>query len=167
MDRPAGGWLEAGRVGRPHGLDGSFYVRDATPRLLEAGREVVVDGRPSRIVRRAGDDRRPIIRLDGYADRRAAEALNGQQLLVQRTVAPELDADEWWAEDLVGCAVHDADREVGEVVRLLALPSCEVLEVARSDQPGELLVPLVSDAVRTVDVDRKRIDVDLRFLGAQ
>ena len=45
--------------------------------------------------------------------------------------APELGPDEWWAEDLEGCAVHDGDREVGTVRRLLALPSCEVLEVER------------------------------------
>jgi 16S rRNA processing protein RimM len=170
MGRPAGGWLQAGRVGRPHGLDGSFHVREASARLLELGAEVVIDGlptRPSRIVRRAGDDRHPIVRLEGHESRAAAEDLKGRQLLVPRDDAPELEDDEWWAEDLVGCNVRDADREVGTVVRLLALPSCEVLEVARSHGSGELLVPLVADAVRSVDVERKAIDVDLRFLGAE
>ena len=167
MDQPAGGWLQAGRVGRAHGLDGSFYVREAAPLLLEVGVEVLVNGRPLRIVRRSGDDRRPIIRLEGFEGRTAAEGLTGQRLMVRRSDAPELEADEWWADDLVGCAVHDAEREVGRVVRLLALPSCEVLEVARPDVTGELLVPLVSDAVRSVDVRSKRIDVDLRFLGAE
>jgi 16S rRNA processing protein RimM len=167
MDQPPGGWLQAGRVGRAHGLDGSFYVRDATPPLLELGAEVLVDGRPSRIVRRSGDDRRPIIRLEGFADRMAVESLTGQPMMVRRSDAPELEPDEWWADDLVGCAVHDAERAVGTVVRLLAMPSCDVLEVVRPDAAGELLVPLVSDAVRSVDVEGKRIDVDLRFLGAE
>ena len=36
-----------------------------------------------------------------------------------------------------------------------ALPSCEVLEVARRRRRPELLVPLVSDAVRAVDVERR------------
>jgi 16S rRNA processing protein RimM len=167
MDQPAGAWLQAGRVGRAHGLDGSFYVREATPPLLELGAEVLVDGRPLRIVRRSGDDRRPIIRLEDLDDRTAAEALTGQPLMVRRGDAPELEEDEWWADDLVGCTVHDGEREVGSVVKLLALPSCEVLEVARPDADRELLVPLVSDAVRSVDVRLKRIDVDLRFLGAE
>lgn len=167
MDHAAGGWLQAGRVGRAHGLDGSFHVRDPNPRLLELGAEVVIDGRPSRIVRRAGDHRRPIIRLEGFHDRPAAEGLNGRPLMVRRSDAPELEAEEWWADDLVGCAVHDGEREVGTVARLLAMPSCEVLEVTRPDGVGELLVPLVSDAVRSVDVELRRIDVDLRFLGAE
>jgi 16S rRNA processing protein RimM len=167
MDQPAGGWLQAGRVGRPHGLDGSFHVLEAAPTLLELDSVVVVGGRPWRIVRRAGHDRRPIIRLEGHETREAADALRGEPLLVSRSEAPELDSDEWWAEDLVGCSVHDAERDVGTVVRLLALPSCEVLEVERSGGGGELLVPLVADAVREVDIKRREIDVDLRFLGAE
>ncbi len=54
---------------------------------------------------------------------------------------------------------------IGRVTRLLALPSCEVLEVQRDDGAGELLVPLVRDAVREVDLETSAIDVDLRFLG--
>jgi ribosomal 30S subunit maturation factor RimM len=40
-----------------------------------------------------------------------------------------------------------------------------VLEVAREGTDGDLLVPLVADAVRDVDVDARTIDIDLRFLG--
>lgn len=167
MDPDAGRWLLAGRVGRPHGLDGSFHVREPVPALLVLGAEVMVNGSTTHVVRRAGDRQRPIVRLDGFEDRPAAEALNGEELLVARGEAPELEADEWWAEDLVGCRVHDAEREVGTVVRLLALPSCEALEVERASGQPELLVPLVSDAVREVDVERKRIDIDLRFLGVE
>ena len=165
MTQHAGGWLRAGLVGRPHGLDGSFYVREPTPALPEQGEQVLVDGRERTIVRRAGDDHRPIIRLGGCEDRDAAEALRGEPLLVPRSEAPELEEDEWWEEDLVGCAVRDGEREVGSVRRLLGLPSVEVLEVGRGDGQPDLLVPLVSDAVRSVDVERKLIDIDLRFLG--
>ena len=82
-----------------------------------------------------------------------------------RTDAPDLDEDEWWAEDLEGCAVRDGHREVGVVARLLALPSCEVLEVTRAGDAPDLLVPLVRDAVRDVDLEERVIDVDLQFLG--
>jgi ribosomal 30S subunit maturation factor RimM len=61
--------------------------------------------------------------------------------------------------------VHDGDRRIGVVRRLLALPSCEALEVARQDTTSDLLVPLVTDAVRGVDLERKKIEIDLRFLG--
>jgi 16S rRNA processing protein RimM len=54
----------AGRVGRPHGLDGSFHVTRPVPGLLAVGRAVRVGGRERAIVRRAGTDERPILRLE-------------------------------------------------------------------------------------------------------
>ena len=45
------------------------------------------------------------------------------------------------------------------------LPSVEVLEVVREDG-SELLVPMVGDAIRSIDVAARRIDVDLGFLDA-
>jgi 16S rRNA processing protein RimM len=60
--------------------------------------------------------------------------------------------------------VVDAGASVGTVRSLRALPSCEVLVVDRSGSE-ELLVPLIADAVRSVDVDADLIDVDLSFLG--
>ena len=157
--------MRAGTVGRPHGLDGSFHVADAVPQLLELGTEVYVAGVQRRIARRAGFDARPIVRLEGCDDRHGAQALGGQEILLARERAPELEEDEWWAADLQGCSVRDGSVEVGVVTRLIELPSCEVLEVARSGGGNPLLVPLVKDAVRAVDVQRRAIEVDLRFLG--
>lgn len=158
-------WLQAGRVGRPHGLDGSFLVADANALLLRATASVRLGEAERAIQRVAGHDNRLILRIEGCSDRDAAEALRGQPLLVLRDSAPELEEDEWWAQDLEGLTVRDGERQVGTVTRLLALPSCEVLEVQRSDGGEPLLVPLVSDAVRTVDLERQLIDIDLGFLG--
>jgi 16S rRNA processing protein RimM len=186
-------WLAGGVVGRPHGLDGSFHVLSPRPALLALGTTVRAAGRDAAVVRLAGTDERPIVRLAGVDTREAADALRGTELLVPRSVAPPLEDDEWWAEDLVGCRVVDGDRALGRVVRLMPLPSCEVLEVApeggggssasgsgergsgeggagasgSGDQPpaAPFLVPLVRDAVRRVDVGAKIIDVDVAFLG--
>jgi 16S rRNA processing protein RimM len=157
--------IAAGRVGRPHGLDGSFHVTQPVARLLAISDEILVDGRPERIERRAGTDDRPILRLAGHAGREAAEALRGAQLSVPAEHAPGLEPGEYWAHELEGCAVFDGERRIGEVRRMLPLPSCEALEVVRGEGGGELLIPMVRDAVRSVDVAARRIDVDLSFLG--
>ncbi len=157
-------WLPAGRVGRPHGLDGSFHVTRPRASLLRDGATVRVGGRETRVVRRAGTDERPILRLEGVASREAIEALRGSDLLCPRREAPSLGEQEWWAEDLQGCAVVDGAAPVGRVRELVGLPSCEALDVER-DTGAELLVPLVRDAIRSVDVRARLIDVDLAFLG--
>lgn len=163
---PAPDWLVAGRIGRPHGLDGSFHVTGARPRLLGHGNVIRVGERDAEVERLAGTDDRPIVRLTLAHTREAVEALRGQDLLVPRSVAPPLEEDEWYASDLEGLRVVDGAREVGFVSRLLPLPSCEALEVARPDG-RELLVPLVRDAVRSVDLDARTVDIDLDFLDEE
>jgi len=163
----------AGIVGRPHGLDGSFHVAAPAVGMLAVGATVGVAGLACEVQRLAGTATRPIVRVSGCADRDAAQALRGQELLVARGAIAPLDADEWWASDLEGCAVYDGEREVGVVQALVGLPSCEALQVrpaaelqgAAAVHAGLLLVPLVRDAVRGVDVGARRIDVDLAFLG--
>jgi 16S rRNA processing protein RimM len=156
--------IEAGHVGRPHGLDGSFHVTRPRAEMLVEGAALTVAGKRRAIVRRAGTDERPILRLEGCDGREAAEALRGEPLLVSRAELPALGEDEWWPEQLEGCRVRDGEREVGVVTGVRPLPSCEALEVERSDGGDELLVPLVRDAVRSVDVERREIDVDLGFV---
>ncbi len=161
----AGAPLPVGRVGRPHGLDGSFYVTRPQARLLTLGAEVTVAGQSAAIVRRAGTDQRPIVRLEGIEDRTGAEELRGLELTVDSRRAPALADGEWWAHELEGCVVRDGERLLGTVVRLIELPSCEALEV-RPAQGGEpVLVPFVKDAVRAVDPAAQQIEVDLEFLN--
>jgi len=159
----AGATMPIGRVGRPHGLDGSFYVTAARPRLLSPGTSVKVGGRSVALVRRAGTDRHPIVRLQGVEDREQARALRGMELTVDREAVPALEEDEWWAHELEGCEVFDGARRVGVVARMVEYPSCEALEAARDDG-GELLVPMVKDAIRSVRVQQRRIEIDLGFV---
>ena len=166
MTATTASFLSAGRVGRPHGLDGSFHVTRPRPVLLHLGATVHVAGTAALVERCAGTDDRPIVRLAGTTTREAVLALRGEDLLVSRSDAPPLPEGEYWAEDLSGCAVVDGDREIGTVVRMLPLPSCEVLEVRR-EGAGELLVPMVRDAVRSIDVAARRVDIDLSFLEGE
>jgi 16S rRNA processing protein RimM len=126
------------------------------PGDLVAGGVVYVDGAPRVIERLAGRSDKPIVRLAGCAAREDAEALRG---LVLEVPAAPLEEGEYWARDLVGCLVVDGAREIGVVARMLALPSCEALEV------GDRLIPMVRDAIRSIDLEARRIDVDMGFVG--
>ncbi len=150
----SGRLVTAGRVGRPHGLDGSFAVLDPQAELV-AGVVVSVAGREWRVERRSGSEERPLLRLEGVGDRAAVAALAGELLLVSESHAP-LGEGEWLAADLVGCRVEG----LGPVRRVLPAPSCDLLELE-----GGTLVPLIADAVRAIDLPRRRISVDRRFLG--
>jgi 16S rRNA processing protein RimM len=157
--------MQAGRVGRPHGLDGSFYVTQPRPRLLTLGSSVTVGAHTLAIIRRAGTDEHPIVGLEGVHDREAAGELRGLALTVPARAAPALAEGEWWAHELEGCQVLDGSRLVGTVSRLVELPSCEALEVQCAGGAGSLLVPMVKDAVRRIRAEERRIEIDLDFVA--
>jgi 16S rRNA processing protein RimM len=138
--------VTAGRVGKPHGRDGSFYVEGASHALPLNATLVLLDSTHT-ITRRAGTDERPVIRLSGVVD---PGAFRGELLLVDE----QLGNEEWLASDLLHCSVPGH----GRVVRVLDGPSCSVLEL----EDGTL-VPFVSDAIRSVS--RGEILIDEDFLG--
>jgi 16S rRNA processing protein RimM len=154
-------------VGRPHGTEGAFTVSEPTERLelLDAGRRVRVGGRELEVTWRKGTVERPLVKLAGTDGRDAAEALRGEPIEVSRAAVGELPEGEFLVDDLVGCAVVDGARAVGAVRDVLVLPAADVLEI-ESAEGSSLLVPLVADAVRSVDVPGKCIDVDMGFVNA-
>lgn len=157
-------WLSAGRVGKPHGLDGSFRVTRPRPELLASATTLRLGERDVVIVRRAGTDERPILRVEGITTPEQVRETRGTDLLCSRTEAPELPEGKWWPEDLAGLGVVDGGNPVGRVRRMVALPSCEALEVEREGAPM-IVVPMVADAIRSIDVDAGTVDVNLRFMG--
>ena len=141
--------VTAGRVGKAHGLDGSFYVDD--PRIgFELGARVRVADAEREVIRRAGTDDRPLIKLEGIDD---PAVIRGEILLVE----DELEEGEYLAADLIGCEVPG----LGRVERVLDAPSCPLLEVGEDG----VLVPLIGDAVKRIDLEAKIIEVDREFLG--
>lgn len=161
---------QLGRVGKAHGLDGSFTVTRPKGEHLTLGTVVTVGGVEREIVRRSGTDAKPILRLAGVDGIDAAEALRGTDLYVPRASLPALPDDEFWPEDLVGLPVRaTTGRPVGEVAEVLVMPSVDVLRVRWTAEPGraDLLVPLHRDAVPVFDVAARDVAIDLAFLDEE
>lgn len=159
--------MRVGFVGRSHGTVGAFVVRDPTARLelLEPGKAVSVSDRELVIASRKGTAARPIVQLTGVESREAARDLRGEAIEVVVSALEPLAEGEFLVDDLIGCEAFDGDRRVGRVSDVLLLPSVDALEVEREGAEA-LLVPLVADAVRSVDAEARRVDLDLGFLDA-
>ncbi|HZO92434.1 MAG TPA: ribosome maturation factor RimM [Candidatus Baltobacteraceae bacterium] len=100
---------------------------------------------------------RPLVAFDGIGDAAAAEPLVGATLALDRADVA-LAADEFFDDDLIGCALVDARGAVlGEVRAVEHYPAQDVLLVGAA----RAMVPLVREFVRAVDVRAKRIAVEL------
>ena len=140
-----------GKVGRPHGLDGSFFVEGPSdrPNAFARGTVVHVDGAPAEIVgSKRGAHGRPVIRLD-------RDVARGATIAVPREELPALEEDEYYTFQLVGLAVEEeGGRLLGRVREVLDYPANDVLEL-----DSGLSLPLVEACVRQVDLAAGRIVV--------
>ncbi len=154
---PSGPELVAvGRVGRPHGLDGFFFVEGASerPEVFAAGATLYVDGELAMVTAaKRGAGGRPVIRLDRRAER-------GAELAVPRETLPPLAGeDDFYVFELVGLVVEEeGGRVLGRVRDVLEYPANDVLEL---DSGASL--PLVEACVREVDLQGGRIVVSPGF----
>jgi 16S rRNA processing protein RimM len=144
-----------GKVGKPHGLDGSFFVEGPSdrPDAFARGAIVHVDGVPAEIVvSKRGAQGRPVIKLERTVPR-------GATLAVPRADLPALGDDEYYAFQLVGLAVEEeGGRALGRVRDVLDYPANDVLEL-----DSGVSLPLVEACVRQVDLAGGRIVVAAGF----
>jgi len=143
--------VPVGRVGRPHGVDGAFFVERPSDRaeVYAVGAELWAGGRPATVVvSRHGSGNRPVIKLDRPVER-------GTELAVPRKSLPRLPEDEYYVFELRGLAVEEeGGRFLGRVADVVDYPANDVLEL-----DSGLYLPLVEACVRSVDVQGGRIVV--------
>jgi 16S rRNA processing protein RimM len=136
-------------VGRPHGLDGAFFVEEPSddPRWFETGVHLLADGEEAEVVAaRRGAGGRPVIRLDRPVAR-------GTALEVTREDLPETGQDEYYAFELVGLEVfEEGGRALGRVEAVYPGPANDSLELGSG-----VLLPLVESCIRVVDLEAGRI----------
>jgi 16S rRNA processing protein RimM len=100
-----------------------------------------------------------VAKLEGFADRTAAEKCKGMLIAVPRSSLPEKSEDEYYWSDLIGMKVVNLqDAELGMVESLIETGANDVLCVRNEN--GEILVPFLAQVVQQVSMKEKLIRVD-------
>jgi 16S rRNA processing protein RimM len=161
--------LVVGRVVRAHGVTGEVVVEvrtdDPDTRFAPG---TTLRAKPSRggperdyVVDSAREHSgRLLVRLDGVADRTAADSMRGTLFLVDSADLPPIEEpDEFYDHQLEGLqVVTTAGTPVGSVAEVLHTAAGELLSVRTGD--GEVLVPFVSAIVTAVSLTDQTIEID-------
>ena len=146
--------VRIGRVGRPHGLDGAFVVEHPSDdkRWWKTGARFLAGGEPVEVVGHRMSSGRPVVKLDRAVER-------GTLLEVDRSELPPTGDDEYYAFELAGLeVVEENGRVLGTVADVIPGVANDVLELDTG-----VLLPMVEDCIRSVDLDARRIDVSRGF----
>jgi 16S rRNA processing protein RimM len=107
-------------------------------------------------VSKRGSGGRPVIRLD-------RDVARGTELSVRRDELPPPAEGEFYAVDLVGLGVEDeTGRSLGRVAEVTPGVANDVLAL-----DSGLLLPMVAECVREVDLERGRILIAAGFSDPQ
>jgi 16S rRNA processing protein RimM len=156
--------IAVARVARAHGVRGELRLKLYNPEssAIQAGVELRLrrgDGE----VRTAVVSKARVVKdgllvaLEGLGDRDSAEALRGAEVSVDSDALPALDEGEFYAYQLVGCEVLEAESGAarGRVTGLIDNAAHPLLQVEL--QGARWLLPFVDAYVREVDAAGRRL----------
>lgn len=165
------GFLPIGKIVGAHGVKGNVKVYSFVESLSLFEQEssiLVVSAKGSEKIFKIKwikpHGRVVLLSLEGIENRDLAETLIGSELFVKRDSFPKLVDGSYYWFDIIGLAVFTNDEKyIGRVESIIPTGSNDVYVVkdAQKDRDNEILIPAIESAVLEIDLEQKRMIVDL------
>jgi 16S rRNA processing protein RimM len=162
----AAGGIRIGIVTGAHGLKGAVRLRPDNPdsTVLAPGMRIMLEGpagceehRIVRIARLGGGALR--VELAGIGDIDSSTALKGRVVMIDAADLPAAKPGEFYYFQALGCEVITVDGwPLGSVAEIFHTGANDVMVVR--DGAREILVPVIADVIRSIDLAARRITID-------
>lgn len=159
-DIHAKGPVVVGVIVAPHGVRGEVKVQPLTdfPERFRSGSRLWLRGEERTVQRGRWSGKHVIVKLRGIETRNDAEVLRGAELTVPEPA--RLEEGVYYVHDIIGLPVFDAaGEELGTLEDVMSTGSADVY-VVRGER-GELLLPALDDVIKEVDLEHRRMVVDV------
>jgi 16S rRNA processing protein RimM len=159
---PSEGYVAVGRVAAPRGLRGELRVEPLTDffERFAPGQALWAAGVRREVEQGRRQGKRILLKLSGIDSADEAEALRGLLLEIPESELAALHEGQYYRFQIMGVTVQDVTgHELGTVVDIVQTGSNDVYVV--HGPQGELLLPAIDDVIKDVDVERRRMVVEL------
>lgn len=154
-----------GKLANTHGLRGEVKIvptTDFPDQRFRKGTELFLF-HPSlseplklKIMTRRSHKDFEILSFHGYDNINDVEKYKGGELKIPEGALMELEEDEFYIHQLIGCeVVSDQGEELGKIVDVIQ-PGANDVWVVKGKR-GEILLPFIDDCIKEVDISNKRI----------
>jgi len=158
-------FLEIGTIVGTHGIHGEVRVNPAcdSPEFFAGFDVLYYDAqgqKPVRVLSARSNKAIALLRLEGMDSIEAAQALGRRTLFFRRADA-RLEEGQFFIAELLGCEVFDADNPAlryGVLCDVSQTGANDVWHI-RTDAGKEILIPVIDDVVKAVDVVAGRIEI--------
>lgn len=90
-----------------------------------------------------------------------AEKLKNLQIKIDSTEVGELEENEFYFHEIIGCEVFDEnDKNLGEIIDILT-PGANDVWVIKGENGKEILIPYIEDVVKQIDITNKKVNIEV------
>lgn len=101
-----------------------------------------------------------LIQFTGYNDINDVEALKGAYLQITRGQLTDLDENEFYYHEIIGCDVFTVGQEkIGTITEILN-PGANDVWVVNRENGKDVLVPYIEDVVKAVDIEQAKVTIE-------
>ena len=158
-------FVVVGIVRRPHGLKGELLVSletDFPERLVKGARFYLGDEHQPVTIRTSRQHAEGLLlSLEEFPDKPSVEGLHNLPLYSKITEAPALPAGQYYQHQLLGLKVVEESGEVLGTLSKIFNTGASDIYVVRDDSGKEILLPAISDVIKRIELEQKRIVVHL------
>jgi len=161
-------FLKVGKIVNTHALKGEVRVvshSDFKDERFAKGSQLFIAFSGSHVAVEVENHRMnknlDLLKFKGIDSINDVEKYKGCELLVDASELGELDENEFYYHEIIGCAVSTLDGEaLGQISDVIQTGANDVWVVS---SPGakDLLIPYIDDVVRSVDISSKMVEVKL------
>lgn len=162
--------FNVGKIVNTHGIRGELKILSATdfPELrFSKGSELLFvspEGDKTRqaTVESAREHKGMfIVRFKEWDNINQVEPFKGWSVKVDEESLAELDEDEYYYHEIIGCTVVSQDgQELGKITEILS-PGANHVWVVKRPKGKDLLLPVIDEVILDVNVEEKRVTVEL------
>jgi 16S rRNA processing protein RimM len=155
--------IKVGIIVNTHGLKGELKIKslsDFNDERFKKGNELILLFQNKETVLKVKTYREHkdmvLVTFDGFEDINKVEIWKGSELYIDRDNIEELEEGYYFFE-LKGCSVYDQDDNLlGEVEDVIDTAANPILRINKT-----ILVPYVDQFIKNVDIENKRIDIEV------
>lgn len=160
--------FNVGFVVNTHGLKGEVKVKRITDFIerFDVGNKLYIEGEDGSYESLEIDSFRQqnemiILHFKEYNSLEAVEWMKGKKLLIKKEQQTSLPEGEYYYHEIIGCTVFSTEEEEIGVIDHILAPGANDVWVAYDKDGKEILIPYIDDVVKEVDVEKKKVIIEV------
>ncbi len=161
-------FIECGKFGRPWGIEGQisvFWNSGICPVVVGKGEVFTLKTKgeyiPHVVLKEKKSGKRNVVALAGISSPEQAAILTNKTIYIPEDELPVLPKGEYYCYQLIGLKVETQEgKYLGELIKIFPTGSNDVYEI-KPDQGETILIPAIKDVIKSVDLEKGIMVVEL------